>query len=105
MGVAGAGITSLGAVGGGGFFAGLTAGAFSYMASTPILTVGNHVAFGDPLPTPREYLSGLALASVGSGVMQGWAAHSQGGNFWNGDPKMSRIFDIQVSAIDPGQRD
>lgn len=104
MGVAGAGITSLGAVGAGGFMAGLGAGALSYMMATPVLTVGNHIAFNDPLPTPGEFLSGLALSSLGGGIMQGIAAHTQGGNFFNGNPRSSQIFNAQVESIYEGTK-
>ena len=105
MGVAGAGMTSLGAVGAGGFIAGVGAGAFSYMAATPVLTVGNHIAFGDPLLTPAEYLKGLAFSSLTAGAMQGLSAVSQGNNFLDGNIKESNIiFNAQVESIYEGSR-
>jgi RHS repeat-associated protein len=103
MGVAGAGLTSLGAVGGGGMLAGLGAGAFSYMASTPILSIGNNIAFNDPIPTPDEYIAGLGLAALGGGLTQGLAAHTQGNNFLDGSLKEGALINnAQVSAINEG---
>jgi hypothetical protein len=103
MGVAGAGLTSLGAVGGGGFLAGLGAGAFSYMASTPILSIGNNIAFNDPIPTPDEYIAGLGFAALAGGLTQGLAAHMQGNNFLDGSLKESALINnAQVSAINEG---
>ncbi|MDR2002373.1 MAG: glycohydrolase toxin TNT-related protein, partial [Prevotella sp.] len=105
MGVAGAGLTSLGAVGGGGFLAGAGAGLFSYMASSPVLYAGNHYMLGDPMPTPEEYMLGAGLSVLGSGLTQGLAASAQGGNFLDGSiNESSLLYNAQVSAINESQK-
>jgi hypothetical protein len=45
----------------------VSAGA-GYTATTAIQGVGNTVAFGDPLPTAEEYLTGLAFTMITAGV-------------------------------------
>lgn len=100
MGVAGAGLTSMGAIGGGGIIAGAAAGAFSYTMSAPVLFGGNHLAFGDPLPTTGEFFAGMGLAALGGGITQGLAARSQGYNPINGGPTQnSLINEAQISAM------
>lgn len=105
MGVAGAGLTSLGAMGGGGFLAGFGAGAFSYTASMPVLSIGNNIALGDPIPTPEEYMTGLAFSALGGGLTQGLAAHIQGNNFLDGSMKEGALINnAQVAAINESQK-
>ena len=90
----------------GGFATGFAAAAFSYMAATPILTGGNHIAFGDPLPTPKQYALGLGLSALGGGITQGLGALSQGNRFLDGGmtaAERSMINNAQVSAINEVQ--
>lgn len=95
----------LAAMGGGGFIAGAAAGAFSYAATMPVLTVGNNIAFGDPLPTPGEYFAGMGLAALGSGVVSGLSSTANGNNFMTGRPsELSQIQQAQIEAINEGQR-
>lgn len=78
VGVAGASMTSLGAVSTASLAQVAFASAYSYMASTPILTGLNHAVFGDPLPTPKEYFTGMAL-SVGTAVFIQAGSHALAG--------------------------
>ncbi|HTN46308.1 MAG TPA: FG-GAP-like repeat-containing protein [Flavipsychrobacter sp.] len=50
------------------------AASYSYMVSQPITAYGNHAAFGDPIPTEKEYVIGLATnvaLSWTGGLIQG----------------------------------
>ncbi len=74
-----------GAAGGvGGFAAGAIGGMVGSAFSLPVLSVGNHIGFGDPLMTGKEYLTGIALGGLIGGTVQGISAVSNGRNFWNG---------------------
>jgi YD repeat-containing protein len=103
MGVTGAGFWSLGTASSASLSSVAFAGLYSYTASTPFLTGGNNIAFGDPLPTPKEYLTGMAL-SVGTAVVVQGASHALAGrNIITGNPsEKSLIHAAQIESIAEG---
>ncbi len=80
---------SLSVAGAGGFWAGAVGGVADVAVSSPILSYGNHTAFGDPLMSSTEYLSAIALGGITGGVANGVLAKMNGRNFWNGNLKES----------------
>jgi RHS repeat-associated protein len=70
----------------GGFFAYAMAGATSYITSTSFTSIGNTGYFGDPMPTPEEFIKGTVISMGVSGVMGGLTSMSNGNNFWTDDP-------------------
>ena len=55
----------------GGFLAGGLAGtAFA----SPVQNLGNHLYFGDPLMTPKQYITGIAIGGVTGGIVNGGIA-------------------------------
>lgn len=72
-------------VGSGGFIAGAVSSGVATATSTPIQSIGNALYFGDPIPSFTEYLSGIASAAALGGIVNGWAAASNGRDFWTGE--------------------
>lgn len=68
----------------GGFLAGAAGGAIGSAYATGIQSMGNAVAFGDPLPSPGQFLEGIAFGALTGGVFNGISALTNGRNFWNG---------------------
>lgn len=74
-----------GAAGGaGGFLAGAAAGAASSAVMTPVQSVGNHLYFGDPLISAKEYFMGIGIGALAGGSINGATAAIKGNNFWTG---------------------
>ena len=98
-----------GAAGGvGGFAAGAFAGMVGSAFSMPILSVGNHIGFGDPLMTGREYLTGILVGGVVGGSINGISALANGRTFWSGSlrgqgnvPNVTPLPNIQRKGIEP----
>jgi RHS repeat-associated protein len=72
------------AAGGGGFAAGAISGAVGATYSSMFLTIGNNIAFGDPLMSRKELLMGVAIGAVTGGVFNGVTALAAGKTFWTG---------------------
>jgi hypothetical protein len=70
--------------GGGGFVAGAASGMAGYLASSPIQITGNALYFDNPIPTPGQFLTGLATSGLGGGLINGTIAAWNGKSFWNG---------------------
>lgn len=74
----------VGAAGAGGFLAGAVGGAAGAFVSQTVLSVGNHVAFGDPLMTPKQVIVGIAVGAVLGGAINGSIAKLNGKSFVDG---------------------
>ena len=72
------------AVGGGGFVAGAVSAGIAYTYGTMFTSFGNNVAFGDPMPTADQFISGLGISMLTGGVIQGINAAVNGRNFIDG---------------------
>jgi len=73
------------AVGGGGFLAGAVSAGIAYSYGTMFTSIGNNIAFGDPMPTGEQFLTGLGISMLTGGVLQGINASVHGRNFWDGN--------------------
>ncbi|MFV7235206.1 RHS repeat-associated core domain-containing protein [Flavobacterium sp. ZB4R12] len=73
-----------GAAGAGGFLAGAAGGAVGAAASQTVLNVGNHIAFGDPLMSGKEFIAGIAFGAALGGAFNGVSALRNGRTFWTG---------------------
>jgi hypothetical protein len=73
------------AAGAGGFLAGAIGGGVGYTYGTAVQTVGNGIYFHDAAPTAKEFVTGLGIAMLTAGTLQGINASVHGRNFWNGD--------------------
>jgi len=80
-----------GAAGLGGFFAGAASGAIASTYATGIESMGNAIAFGDPLPSPAQFLEGVGFGALTGGVFNGLSALANGRTFWNGRLPVSRF--------------
>lgn len=80
-----------GAAGGaGGFLAGAFSGAVGATYSSMFLSVGNNIAFGDPLMSGKQMLTGIAIGAFTGGVFNGVTALANGKTFWTGTtPRIS----------------
>ena len=77
------------AVGGGGFVAGAFSAGIAYTYGTMFTSFGNSMAFGDPMPTGEQFLTGLGISMFTGGTLQGINAAVHGRNFFNGNlPKV-----------------
>lgn len=83
-----AGTVSPGAVG---FAAGFTAGAMGTMLGTPVMSVGNNIAFGDPIVKPDELAKEMLISGMTSGILYSIPAISQGKNPITGMPPKEQI--------------
>lgn len=71
-----------GAAGGvGGFLAGGAGGLAGTAFASPVQNLGNHLYFGDPLMTPKQYITGIAIGGVTGGIVNGGIAALNGRNF------------------------
>tara|TARA_R110000868_G_scaffold111773_1_gene301513 strand:+ start:10167 stop:16553 length:6387 start_codon:yes stop_codon:yes gene_type:complete len=75
-----------GTAGAGGFIAGAAGGAAGSFASQSVLSVGNHIAFGDPLMSGKEFIMGVAFGAALGGTINGVSALRNGNTFWRGTP-------------------
>ena len=74
-----------GLAGTGGFIAGAASGAIGSACSTPVLSLGNNMFFGDPFITGEELLSNIGFSAISGGLMNGAAAAYNGKSFFTGD--------------------
>lgn len=70
--------------GGGGFVAGAVSGAAASAVSSPVLSGGNSLYFGDPFMSAREYAFSIVSGALIGGTTNGIVAKINGKNFWNG---------------------
>ncbi|GHT18559.1 hypothetical protein FACS189429_5260 [Bacteroidia bacterium] len=83
----GAALGAFGTVAGaGGLVGGAVAGGVGYSFGTIATGIANNVCFGDQMPTPQQFATGLAISMATAGLLNGLTAYSQGNNFWNGNP-------------------
>lgn len=75
-----------GAAGAGGFIAGFAGGAMGSAVSMPIQNVGNHMYFGDPLMSAKQYAMSILGGGLIGGTINGLTAVGNGNTFWNGNP-------------------
>ncbi len=78
---AGAGGAVLAAAGSTSFGVGVLSGMVSAAYSMPIQNIGNHLCFGDPLMSGSEYLTGVLLSGLISGVGTGLSNELHGRDF------------------------
>ena len=71
-------------IGAGGFIGGAVAGGVGYTSNTAITGIGNHIAFGDPLPTAKQFVTGLGISMLTGGAINGTVAALNGRNFLTG---------------------
>nr|WP_255489455.1 glycohydrolase toxin TNT-related protein [Dysgonomonas sp. 216] len=74
------------AMGGTGFTAGAIGSAYGYTTSTLVQSVGNNAAFDNPLPTAKEFGTGLVIAAGTGGIMSGISEKLDNRSFWSGKP-------------------
>lgn len=85
----------------GGFVAGAAAGFASSFASIPTLSLGNHLAFGDPMVSAEEYALGIALGSFTGGMNGGLSSKFiSNENFWVGSyvPKTNLYLSLNTGG-------
>ncbi len=75
-----------GAAGAGGIAAGFASGAASSAAALPVLSMGNTIAFNDPLMTIDQYIIGIAAGGVLGAIVNGGIAYANNKNVHLGDP-------------------
>jgi hypothetical protein len=73
------------AAGAGGFAAGFVGGAVGSAFASPIQNIGNHIYFGDPLMTAKQWAGSILIGGVTGGVTNGTISAIKGNNFWNGN--------------------
>jgi RHS repeat-associated protein len=74
-----------GAAGGaGGFIAGAMGGMTGTAFASPIQAIGNSAFFGDPMMTPKQWATGVAIGGLTGGLMNGGIAAYNGRSFWSG---------------------
>lgn len=88
-----------GAAGTGGFIAGAAAGAAGSAASQIVLSVGNHVAFGDPLMSGKDFIKGVAFGAALGGTFNGIQALRAGKTFWTGTPPRIAVQPISIQPV------
>jgi RHS repeat-associated protein len=72
------------AAGAGGFIGGAVAGGVGYTFGIATTSIGNNIAFGDPMPTAGQFASGLGIAMLTGGTVNGIVSAANGGNFFTG---------------------
>ncbi len=93
-----------GAAGAGGFLAGAAGGAAGAAVSQTVLSVGNHIAFGDPLMSARDFAKGIIFGAVLGGLIN-MSQVPKGNNPWNGNapnPKVEAITIKEVGVVKTG---
>ncbi|MDI5950259.1 RHS repeat-associated core domain-containing protein [Flavobacterium yafengii] len=89
-----------GAAGGiGGALAGAAGGAAGAAYSQVVLSVGNHIAFGDPLMSGKEFITGIAFGGVLGGATNGIAALRNGRTFWKGTLPNPQVSPISLPSV------
>ena len=83
------GVAGGAATGVGGFYAGSISGAAGSAISTPILSGGNSLYFGDPFMSASEYAYGVLGGALVGGTINGITASVNGKNFFTGRGKNS----------------
>lgn len=93
------------AAGSGGFLAGAFGGMVGSAYSTMVLSMGNNMAFGDPLMTGRQFLTNVAFGGVLGGTFNGITALFNGRTFWMGTaPRVAvQPITIQTAGIVKGE--
>jgi RHS repeat-associated protein len=86
-----------GTAGAGGFAAGAIGAAAGTAASQTVLTVGNHVAFGDPLMSGKEFIMGVAFGAALGGTINGVSALRNGNTFWRGIDVTPKVNPISIN--------
>lgn len=74
------------ATGGGGFVAGAFSGLVGYTYGTAFQSINNAAYFGDPMPTPKEFVIGAGISTLTAGLGNGLNSLAHGGSFWKGVP-------------------
>jgi RHS repeat-associated protein len=83
------------AAGIGGGLAGAAGGAGGVAFSSPILSIGNSLYFGDPMITMKQYGMAIGMGALLGGFTNGIAALVNGRTFWTGDlPKTTTLTNI-----------
>jgi RHS repeat-associated protein len=85
--------------GSGGFLSGFVGGVMSAAASSTILSVGNHIAFGDPLMTAKEFGISMLFSGALGGVLNGLTAASKGWSFMKGTMPRPTVQPITMPTI------
>jgi RHS repeat-associated protein len=88
-----------GAAGAGGFLAGAFSGLVGATFSQTFLTVGNNIAFGDPLMSGKEFITGIAFGAILGGTINGAVAKYNGNTFWKGTPPRIAVEPISLPKI------
>lgn len=88
-----------GAAGAGGFLAGAVSGAVGAAYSQAFLSIGNHIAFGDPLMSGKEFITGIAFGAILGGSINGAVAKYNGNTFWKGTPPRIAVEPISLPKI------
>ncbi|WP_026714015.1 RHS repeat domain-containing protein [Flavobacterium daejeonense] len=85
------------AAGAGGFIAGAAGGAAGAFASQTVLTMGNHIAFGDPIMSAKQFIVGIALGAALGGTINGGIAKINGNRFWDGIDPTPKVQPVSIS--------
>ena len=78
------GTTAAVSAGAGGFLGGSLSAGVGYLYGTAFMSLGNNAYFGDPMPTGKQFFTGLGLSMITAGVLQGSNALANGRSFWKG---------------------
>jgi len=86
---------------------GAVAGTAGFATGGVVQNVGNHIYFGDPLMSPKDYAIGFGISAVTGGVAGGITnkiSGNKGTNFWTGkkiaDPRISVGIPKVESVVD-----
>lgn len=86
-----------GAAGGaGGFFAGAGSSMVGTMFSNAFLSIGNHLGFGDPLMSAKDFATSTLTAGVTGGLINGSIASANGRSFWSGTAPRPTVQPITI---------
>jgi len=94
----GAGYTAVAGNSAGGFFAGFASGAVGSIFSMSTQNIGNHLYFGDPIMSGKEFVLGVAASAFTSGVLSGVVAEFDGRKFFTGIEKTTTL---ELNPIEP----
>ena len=79
--------------------AGISAGV-GYTYGTTFTSLGNHMMFGDPMPTAQQFLTGLGITIASAGLMQGSFNALSGRNFWTGSLETNLNIQVDMPDVD-----
>ena len=82
----------------GGFLAGAAGGIFGSAFASPVASIGNSIAFGDPNMTTAGYFENMGLGGLLGGLANGIPALVNGENFWNGSAGYEPAFATQTGG-------